>query len=83
MTEWPLGTTRLRFRTELFYNRLTSTAWSYAYVGTEVVATARGDRTLGVLGCSRGLPVRAPRRDAVLRAGSGGVSVPPRRRAER
>jgi hypothetical protein len=50
MTEWSLGTTMLRFRTELFYNRLTSTAWTYARVGTEVVATARRDRTLGLLG---------------------------------
>jgi hypothetical protein len=50
MTEWPLGTTALRFRTELFYNRLTSNAWTQAVVGDDVVATARRDRTLGLLG---------------------------------
>jgi hypothetical protein len=50
MTEWPLGTPALRFRTELFYNRLTSNAWTRAVVGDDLVATARRDRTLGFLG---------------------------------
>jgi hypothetical protein len=50
MAEWPLRTPMLGFRTELFYNRLTSAARTYARVGTELVATARRDRTLGLLG---------------------------------
>lgn len=49
MAEWPLRTDALRFRMELFYNRLTSGANSAAIVGTSGTLNARVDRTVGAM----------------------------------